>query len=35
LAGDAKHTVNLGSATQLECVLNKGSGTWDNNGGLL
>ncbi|QRN94206.1 alpha-amylase [Archangium violaceum] len=34
VAGYAKYTVNLGSATQLECVFNNGSGTWDNNGGL-
>ncbi|HVG59614.1 MAG TPA: carbohydrate binding domain-containing protein [Hyalangium sp.] len=34
VAGYAKYTVNLGAATQLECVFNNGSGTWDNNGGL-
>jgi chitodextrinase len=34
VAGYAKYTVNLGSATQLECDFNNGSGTWDNNGGL-
>jgi chitodextrinase len=34
VAGYAKSTVNLGSATQLEAVFNNGSGTWDNNGGL-
>jgi chitodextrinase len=34
VAGYAKHTVSLGAATQLECVFNNGSGTWDNNGGL-
>jgi chitodextrinase len=34
VTGYAKYTVNLGSATQLECVFNNGSGTWDNNGGL-
>ncbi len=34
MAGHAKSTINLGSATQLECVFNNGSGTWDNNGGL-
>jgi chitodextrinase len=34
VAGYAKSTINLGSATQLECVFNNGSGTWDNNGGL-
>ena len=33
LAGYAKSTINLGPATQLECVFNNGSGTWDNNGG--
>ncbi|ADO68763.1 carbohydrate binding domain-containing protein [Stigmatella aurantiaca] len=34
VTGYAKSTLNLGSATQLECVFNNGSGTWDNNGGL-
>ncbi|HYO60072.1 carbohydrate binding domain-containing protein, partial [Archangium sp.] len=34
VAGYAKYTVDLGSATQLECDFNNGSGTWDNNGGL-
>jgi chitodextrinase len=34
VAGYAKYTVNLGTATQLECDFNNGSGTWDNNGGL-
>ena len=34
VAGYAKYTVSLGSATQLECDFNNGSGTWDNNGGL-
>ena len=34
VAGYAKLTVSLGSATQLEAVFNNGSGTWDNNGGL-
>ena len=34
VAGYFKYTVNLGSATQLECDFNNGSGTWDNNGGL-
>jgi hypothetical protein len=34
VAGYAKYTVNLGSATQLDAVFNNGSGTWDNNGGL-
>ncbi|OJT20517.1 alpha-amylase [Archangium sp. Cb G35] len=34
VAGYAKYTINLGSATQLEAVFNNGSGTWDNNGGL-
>ncbi|HSP79197.1 MAG TPA: carbohydrate binding domain-containing protein, partial [Myxococcaceae bacterium] len=34
VTGYAKYTVNLGAATQLECVFNDGSGTWDNNGGL-
>ncbi|HZH79626.1 MAG TPA: carbohydrate binding domain-containing protein [Archangium sp.] len=34
VAGYAKSTLSLGSATQLECVFNNGSGTWDNNGGL-
>ncbi len=33
VAGYAKYTVNLGSATQLECDFNNGSGTWDNNNG--
>jgi chitodextrinase len=31
--GYAKYTVNLGAATQLECVFNDGKGTWDNNKG--
>jgi len=31
--GYARHTVNLGAATQLECDFNNGSGTWDNNNG--
>ncbi|ATB27055.1 carbohydrate binding domain-containing protein [Melittangium boletus] len=33
VAGYVKYTVNLGAATQLECVFNDGKGTWDNNKG--
>ena len=33
VAGYAKYTVNLGAATQLECVFNDGKGAWDNNKG--